>query len=316
LVIAHNRGAGNLSLLLYRSDAGTCIIIAAEGLRSPPAGEMGRYGRRFTRSGRGTAIARCWALALALACAAFAVFPAASSAAKGPKARFELVTKSQSGAIDKGHLRVQVKLSKPGTVRLGARLSEEANLPGTGKRSRLVKGKDVKFSKRLHRRTVSLKLTSTGRKIIKRARDACSISRVKVYGLAHPARKRGRLGPTQGRFSSKSRRLQRDSRVCLAGTEGGATYRVGAASRSISPDADGKYKGGTVFLGGYGIGGGSVPGEEGRAATGLHVRAFAVSDGEHPAAIADIEVQGWFAANKDARLGLVDMRREVERRTG
>src|SRR5581483_853738 len=105
------------------------------------------------------------------------------------------------------------------------------------------------------------------------------------------------------RFSSKSRRLQRDSRVCLAGTEGGETYRVGAASRSISPDADGKYKGGTVFRGGYGIGGGSVPGEEGRAATGvlgngLHVRAFAVSDGEHPAAIADIEVQGWFAANK------------------
>ena len=59
----------------------------------------------------------------------------------------------------------------------------------------------------------------------------------------------------------------------------------------------------------------------GRPATGvlgngLSVRAFAVSDGGSSFAIADIESQGWFAAIKNGPYGLVDMRKEVERRTG
>jgi hypothetical protein len=96
-------------------------------------------------------------------------------------------------------------------------------------------------------------------------------------------------------------------------------YRVGVASRSINPDADGTYAGQPVYLGGYGIG--SKPISDGRPATGilgdgLHVRAFAVSDGEHPFAIADIETQGWFAATRDGPYGLIDMRKEVARRTG
>jgi hypothetical protein len=281
---------------------------------------MRRYGRRLRRSGRGTAIVLRWALGLALSCAVLAALPAVSMAAKGPKPRFSVVTKSQAGALEKGRLRVQVKLSKPGTVRLGARLADEADLPGTGKRSRLVKGKDVKFSKRKHKRTVSLKLTSGGRKIVERARDACAFTRVKVYGIAHPARPRGRLGPTKGRFASRSRRLQRDARTCAAGAGGGATYRVGVSSRSINPDPDGRWKGAKVFLGGFGLGGESAV-QQGRFATGvlgngLHVRAFAVSDGTHPAAIADIEAQGWFAATKDNKLGIVDMRRAVEQKTG
>src|SRR3954452_11718137 len=96
-------------------------------------------------------------------------------------------------------------------------------------------------------------------------------------------------------------------------------YRVGVASRSINPDANGTYAGQPVYLGGYGIG--SKPISDGRPATGilgdgLHVRAFAVSDGKHPFAIADIEAQGWFAATRDGPYGLIDMRKEVERRTG
>jgi hypothetical protein len=82
------------------------------------------------------------------------------------------------------------------------------------------------------------------------------------------------------------------------------TYLVGIASRAINPDADGTFAGQPVYLGGYGIGGGS-PVFAGRPATGvlgdgIHVRAIAISDGSHPVAIADIETQGWFVANKDA----------------
>jgi hypothetical protein len=98
-----------------------------------------------------------------------------------------------------------------------------------------------------------------------------------------------------------------------------ATYSVGVAARSINPDADGTFAGRPVYLGGYGIGSGPVL--EGRPATGvlgdgLHVRAFAVSDGNDGVAIADIEAQGWFVAQQDAPYGLVDMRRAVEQATG
>src|SRR3954453_9210904 len=96
-------------------------------------------------------------------------------------------------------------------------------------------------------------------------------------------------------------------------------YRVGVAARSINPNADGTFAGQPVYLGGYGIG--SPPVSDGRAATGilgdgLHVRAFAVSDGTHPFAIADIETQGWFAATKNGPYGLIDMRKAVESATG
>jgi hypothetical protein len=97
-------------------------------------------------------------------------------------------------------------------------------------------------------------------------------------------------------------------------------YLVGTATRSINPDPDGTFAGKPVYLGGYGIGGGS-PVFEGRPATGilgdgLSVRAFAVSDGVHPFAIADIETQGWFVAVKNGPYGLLDMRKQVEARTG
>jgi hypothetical protein len=98
-------------------------------------------------------------------------------------------------------------------------------------------------------------------------------------------------------------------------------YEIGIASRSISPDADGTFAGKPVFLGGYGIGGGT-PFLAGRAATGIlgegpSVRAFAVSDEEGNAfAIADLETQGWFAATKNGPYGLIDMRKAVEEATG
>lgn len=67
-------------------------------------------------------------------------------------------------------------------------------------------------------------------------------------------------------------------------------------------------------LGGYGLGAGR--GASGILGDGIHVRAFAVSDGRNAFAISDIETQGWFTATKDGPYGLVDMRKAVERRTG
>ena len=99
------------------------------------------------------------------------------------------------------------------------------------------------------------------------------------------------------------------------------SYSVGIATRSINPDPDGSYAGQPVFLGGYGIGGGT-PFLAGRPATGIlgegpSVRAFAVTDEEGNAfAIADIETQGWFAATKNGPYGLIDMRKAVQQATG
>jgi hypothetical protein len=99
-----------------------------------------------------------------------------------------------------------------------------------------------------------------------------------------------------------------------------SSYLVGTASRSINPAADGTFDRQPVYLGGYGIGAGN-PIFKGRPATGIlgdgiHVRAFVVSDGNDGVfAIADIEAQGWFVATRNGPYGLLDMRREVERRT-
>ncbi len=103
-------------------------------------------------------------------------------------------------------------------------------------------------------------------------------------------------------------------------------YSVGLATRTINPGKDGKFNGDPhpVYLGGYGIGsppaGAVGQGVLGRAATGIlgpgiDTRAIVISDGKRSIAIADMQVQGWFVANKDGPLGIVDMRREVERRT-
>jgi hypothetical protein len=117
------------------------------------------------------------------------------------------------------------------------------------------------------------------------------------------------------------------------------TYRVGMAARSVNLDANGTFAGGTVYLGGYGLGNGRVldhvggvenPGpkpadnglayDNGRAATGnladgIHVRAAVISAGRQSFAIADIENQGCFTQNKQG-YGLVTMRQAVQQRTG
>src|SRR5947208_13204174 len=96
-------------------------------------------------------------------------------------------------------------------------------------------------------------------------------------------------------------------------------YEVGIAVRSINPGPDGKFDGQPVYLGGYGIGGGS-PVFEGRAATGIlrggvDVRAIVIGDGTHYVALADAQLQGWFAATRGGAYGISDVRHAVEQAT-
>src|SRR4051794_37146821 len=97
-------------------------------------------------------------------------------------------------------------------------------------------------------------------------------------------------------------------------------YLVGVAARSINPDANGKFDGRPVYLGGYGVGGGS-PVFAGRPATGVlrdgvQTRAIVIGDGKDAVAIADAELQGWFAASRDGAYGIQDVRNAVEKATG
>jgi hypothetical protein len=93
------------------------------------------------------------------------------------------------------------------------------------------------------------------------------------------------------------------------------SYKVGAASRDITPV-------GVVNQGGYGLGDGrlipqAVVGRGGRdEAKGEHIktRAFVVDDGKSAVAIADIEVQGWFAKYEFGSDGLQDMAAAVASR--
>jgi len=85
-------------------------------------------------------------------------------------------------------------------------------------------------------------------------------------------------------------------------------YKVGGAVRDITPK-------GVVNLGGFGLGDGTVipdaivgRGGRGEAKTErIKVRATVIDDGKTAIAIADIEVQGWFAAYQNGKYGLQDM---------
>jgi hypothetical protein len=114
------------------------------------------------------------------------------------------------------------------------------------------------------------------------------------------------------------RRLRLDPLRC-AGVDrprGAPGYRAGVGVRSIAPrEGDAP-----VFLGGYGIGGGSAF-AAGRAAAGtlpdgIEVRAVALEAGGRAVLLADAEVQGWFAAVQEGPFGLSDLRRELAARSG
>ncbi|MEA2473670.1 MAG: hypothetical protein QOE06_1585 [Thermoleophilaceae bacterium] len=253
-------------------------------------------------------------LALALAGVAALASAPAAGAAKAPRPRISVnvLTLSQREIVKDRVVRVEVTSERSATVRLRGLVRSSAKGSKTGditatRELRVKKGK---------RTLVTLPVAAPALSLFK----TCSVVKVTIS-----ARARGLL---PHRATAPSRRLPPYVK-CPGGTGGGPpgapevprlTYSIGVASRSINPDADGRWKGEPVYLGGYGIGGGS-PVVSGRAATGVlgtgpSVRALTIGDGKHTIAIGDIEVQGWFVANKDAPYGLMDIRRAVEKATG
>jgi hypothetical protein len=103
------------------------------------------------------------------------------------------------------------------------------------------------------------------------------------------------------------------------------SYLAGAAVESINP-SQAMLDRGDFFLGGYGLSSGrplNQPGTDvaglGRAATGIlgsgvASRALVVSDGDTAITLAQIDVQGYFAAYKQGPFGIADIRRHAAAR--
>ena len=106
-----------------------------------------------------------------------------------------------------------------------------------------------------------------------------------------------------------------------------AVYLAGAAVRSIDPTPEMLAQ--DFYLGGYGLSSGKIGNQveppvgitKGRKATGIlgggangygsSVRVVAFGDGQHVITLAQLEVQGYFAAYKQGPFGLVDIRRDA-----
>jgi hypothetical protein len=104
-----------------------------------------------------------------------------------------------------------------------------------------------------------------------------------------------------------------------------STYLVGADTQSINPTPE-MISGDDFYLGGYGLSSGrpanqtSLPSVTGaRSATGIlgngvASRALVVSDGKTAVTLAQIDVQGYFAAYKQGPFGIVDIRNHAAAR--
>jgi hypothetical protein len=231
----------------------------------------------------------------ALCCGA----PAAQAAAPTPRVTLSVVTRDQSALRAGGPLVLRVGADRPGRVTVKALAA----------RKRIGRTRSLRF-RHAGARRVTVALTRAG----KRLAATCGRLLVTATARAYPAR-RVRRSPSA--FTGDAGPVVRAARTLRADPSG--CYRLGMATRSINPAADGKFEGQTVYLGGYGIGG--PPASAGRPATGIlgdgaQVRAVSVSDGKRRVAVADMEEQGWFAATKDGPYGIVDIRRQVEKATG
>jgi hypothetical protein len=248
--------------------------------------------------------------ALALAALGFGAPSAAAEQGERPPVTVHVLTLTREEARDSGVIRVEVHARRAAEVRLRGFERTASGLTEIAEPREVQLGKGATHE-------YQLRLTQRGRAIF--ARRDCRTITVRVTATPDTQGDDDHAATAAG-----ERKLAARCGPGGGGNPGGGrfTYTVGFASRSINPEPDGKWKGQKVYLGGYGISGGQ-PGnlDQGRAADGIlaggpHVTAFAVTDGKHPFAFADIEVQGWFVANKDAPYGLIDMRKEVAKRTG
>ena len=240
------------------------------------------------------------------------VAAAPASAARPTALRVAIVGADRDGLAKDGALTVKVVATRARRVALSATGDANGPLPLGAQRT-------LRTAKRTRslRRVVRLPLGEDGRRLV----DACEPVDLVITARAGKTRATATatLPPASNRLSCQPAPNAPPAQRPTPGTPNEPTYRVGIASRSINPNEDGTFGGGPVYLGGYGIGGGT-PVFEGRPATGylgdgLHVRAIAVSDGTHHVAIADAELQGWFVATNDGVPAIVDVRKAVEART-
>ena len=263
------------------------------------------------------------AVALVVVGAAAAVPGEAQAGVRaGPSyVRADIVQDGRLAILRARAFRVLLRASRPvtGQVSADVRVGSVAARRRPGRA--LVRARTFRFT-HAGRRTVRLPLTATGRRVLGDCRTArivaLSRSRLLQRGARAPAR--GSKTRKAGITFPPVRFGCHNGQVIVAGNgPGGHDYSVGIGARFINPGTDGRYQGKPVYLGGYGLG--SPPVDTGRPATGIlghgpSVRAIAISGGGRTVAIADIEVQGWFAANRDGPYGLVDVRRAVAAQSG
>ena len=209
-----------------------------------------------------------------------------------------LLSPSGAGALEHGSLPVRITMRREGRARVVVVGDGGAVLAGPRK---------ARFRGPASRR-VAVPLTAAGREAFAR----CRATPVQLRLAAHQPH------VPRLRALARAAHTRRDRRRAVVTGSSERCYRVGFALRSVNPDDDGTYGGEPVHLGGYGFGANPVTGA--RVATGIlgdgvQVRAMTISDGTTPFAIADVEMQGWFVANKDGPYGLIDMRKAVEERT-
>lgn len=247
-----------------------------------------------------------------------AVLPPATAAAAPPAPR--LAARDASAVLAAGGLAVRVSADRRAVVRVGVTgLASGA----TGAGQAITPQRSVRFS-RAGSRTLVLPLTASGRALLASCTDtlvrASATQRATSRLPARRSRRRARHAPRRHRVRPAFTGAA-STRVGVTTLHGVASrcYRVGIGVRTVNPAADGTFDGQVLHLGGYGFGANPLTGE--RKATGIlgdgvSVRALAVSDGTHQVAIADVENQGMFTADKQGPYGLIDIRKAVEQATG
>lgn len=238
-----------------------------------------------------------------------------------PVLSVRLVTTDPVAVLQRGRFTVRVTARRTASLRLAAFTRDT---PLAGARTVLIRARTTRS------RTLTLTLSAQARRRLSSCATTSIVLRVKARGYGSPRLTTGRRPKVVvKRFAFVCRGgklVAQPSAVAAPPAFTGPVYEVGLAGRSIATEADGTWKGEPVFLGGYGFGGGAaIPDPSGmlagRPATGVlgegpSVRAMVVGDGETTAAVADVEVQGWFAARREDANGIVDMRKAIEKATG
>lgn len=262
---------------------------------------------------------------------------------RAPSVSVRLLTADPVAVLQQGRFAVRVTARHTASVRLAAYSGSAAIAPARTSRFR---------ARTKRSRTFALPLSQAARRQL----SSCAAARITVVVRARGYGSRGLrtgrhtklvrrrftfvcrggklvpAGPADAGTGRPDDGTRPASTTAPGGSSSGApgaagrSYEVGMGARSIAPEAAGTWKGKPVYLGGYGFGGGATaPGASsvagGRPATGVlgegpSVRAFVVGDGKTTSAVADMEVQGWFAERRSDANGIIDMRKAIAAATG